>query len=123
MNKIRMTIALLALFISGCGAPLANATIAVNDTRAVLAVAHESIDERCIPAYQAAKTTDDIAQADKVCLPARTVYLSTRAAWMAAVAVVLVVRSGGDPKLLEPIVARMVAAVTALANALPEVSK
>ena len=53
----------LAILLSGCGAPLANATIAVNDTRAVLDVAHTTIEERCIPAYQAAKTPDDIAPA------------------------------------------------------------
>jgi len=114
---------LLAIFLSGCGAPLANATIAVNDTRSFLTVAHESIDERCVPAYQAAKTPDDIAAADKVCLPARTVYLTTRAAWMSAGAVVLAVRSGGDPRLLGPVMLRMAEGVTALVNAIHEVSK
>ena len=113
----------LAILLSGCGAPLANATIAVNDTRAVLDVAHTTIEERCIPAYQAAKTPDDIAAADKVCLPAKKVYMTTRGAWMAAVAVVLAVRTGGDPKALAPVIGRMVEAVTALAVSLSEVSR
>lgn len=114
---------LIVIFLTGCAGSLANATIAVNDTRAVLDVAHATIDERCVPAYQAAKTLDDIAAADKVCLPARKVYLTTRATWMAAVAVVLAVRTGGDPTTLGPVVGRMVEAVTALAVSLSEVSR
>lgn len=114
---------LIVIFLTGCAGPLGNATIAVNDTRSVLDVAHTTITEQCVPAYQAAKTPDDVAAVDKVCQPARKVYLTTRAAWMTAVAVVLAVRTGGDPKTLGPVVGRMVEAVTALAVALSEVSR
>lgn len=112
----------LALF-SGCAAPLANATIAVNDTRSVLAVARESIDERCIPAYQAAKTPADVAKVDAVCLPARQTYLTARSAWMSAVAVVIAVRAGGDPTTIGPAVLQMAETATMLANAIPQVMK
>lgn len=125
VNRIAKVVGMLALVVlavvllAGCtGSAVNTATVAVNDGRAFLTVSNDAITERCVPLYQGAKTKEDLDAADKVCRPARKAYLAARSAWMAAVAAVLAVRAGGDPKALAPAWQKMAETAAALSEAL-----
>lgn len=112
---------LFALSFVGCGSALSSATVAVNDARIALSVAHDTIAEACVPAYAAAKSPEDVARVDKVCQPARKAYRVARASWMAAVAAVQAARVGDDRQLL-PAWQRLAGTIGALAVTVAEVS-
>lgn len=109
----------LPLALAGCGSALADSTVAVNNGRALLEVAHATITETCVPAYTRADTAAEIAAVDARCLPARTAYLAARAAWMAAVAALLLASAGGDPTAVKAATVKLAAAFAELAKVTP----
>lgn len=70
------------------------AVTTANEVHQVAETENKIILDYCVPKYKAANTKDEVAKVDKMCVPARTAYLSTKTAWEALVAVLQSYKNG-----------------------------
>lgn len=85
----------LAFFLAGCSLSTTDrAVVAANATRDVAEAEAALIQAYCVPRYQAVSKKEELEAVDKVCLPARTAYLSTKVLWQALVGTVRMAQSG-----------------------------
>ncbi len=79
----------------GCAATAQDiVTVAANDTRDIAVAEHQIILGYCEPRYKSAATPQDVATADKVCLPASKAYSTTKDSWEALLVVLQAARTG-----------------------------
>lgn len=90
-----LSILLFLIFLTGCSLSTTDrAVVAANATRDVAAAENQLIQTYCTPRYQSVRSKEDLEAVDKVCLPARTAYLSTRVLWQVLVGTIRLAQSG-----------------------------
>jgi len=107
MQKFFVSLGLAsALFLSGCSLSTADrAVVTANATRDVAEAEAALIQAYCVPKYQAVSKREELEAVDKVCLPARTAYLSTKVLWKTLVGVIRLAESGQakDDEILQAV--------------------
>lgn len=82
--------------LTGCPSKAAQdaATVAANTTREIAYAEHQLILSYCVPKYKEAVESQDVKDADKVCLPAEVTYMATKSAWEALLIVLQSAKAG-----------------------------
>ena len=95
MKKLCVISTLALLLVTGCSLSTTDkAIITANEIHAIAESERDIISSYCVPKYEEAKTDEDIKNADKVCLPARTAFYSTRAAWVTLSSIIEALKYG-----------------------------